>query len=208
MAPEKRTYRIPDQESHDKVLINKLGLTDPEQIARLETEGFIEAETSLLEELTDETIFDRNYIREIHRRALDRLYPSAGEYRSENIAEEEEDDFRFAAAQAVPQAMNNLEKGLLVHLPGYYDSREPLVGDIGTVHAELLFIHPFREGNGCTMRILANLMSIKAGYDLIDFSRVAEDRSVRKRYVESVQAVLDENYNPMIRLIDELLLPR
>lgn len=207
MAPQKKGYIATDTIQEGEVTINKLGLTDMEQIARAETVGFIGAEASLLEELTDETLFDRKYICEIHRRALDHLYPSAGEYRSDNIYEEDGGDMRFAAAQAVPQAMSNLENELLVHLPDQYDSRKPLVHDIGTVHAELLFIHPFTEGNGRTMRILANMMSLKAGYDTIDFSRLADDEFLIKRYRESIQDVLDENYTPMIRLIDELLLP-
>lgn len=191
----------------EEVLTNKLGLTDSEQIARAETAGFIGAEASLLEELTEETNFDRKYICEIHRRALDHLYPSAGEYRSENISEEDGEYFGFAAAQAIPQAMNNLENELLVHLPDQYNSKESLVHDIGTVHAELLFIHPFAIGSGRTIRILSNMMSFKAGFNAIDFKRLADDESLRKRYRESIQDVLDENYAPMIQLIDELLLP-
>lgn len=191
----------------EEVLTNKLGLTDPEQIARTETAGFIAAEASLLEELTEETIFDRKYIRKIHRRALDHLYPSAGEYRSDNISEEEGESVRFAAAQAIPQAMHNLENEWLIHLPHHYGSREALVRDIGTIHAELLFIHPFSIGSGRTIRILSNMMSLKAGYDALDYRRLADDEAMLRRYRQSIQDVLDENYTPMITLIDELLLP-
>lgn len=207
MTPQKSKFVVTEEMQGEEVLTNKLGLTDPEQIARAETAGFIGAEASLLEELTEETNFDRKYICEIHRRALDHLYPFAGEYRSDNIYEEDGENFRFAAAQAVPQAMNNLENELLVHLPDHYQSREALVHDIGTIHAELLFIHPFSVGSGRTIRILSNMMSFKAGYDAIDFRRLADDEFLRKRYRESIQDVLDENYSPMIKLIDELLLP-
>lgn len=205
MAPHNSKFEATETMQADDVITNKLGLTDPEQIARAETAGFIGAEASLLEELTEETNFDRKYICEIHRRALEHLYPSAGEYRSENIYEDDEENFRFAAAQAIPQAMNNLENELMVRLPDHYESRDTLVHDIGTIHAELLFIHPFSTGSGRAVRILSNMMSLKAGYDAIDFRRLADDELLLKRYRESIQDVLDENYTPMITLIDELL---
>lgn len=205
MAHDKRKDQVIADGDGEIIVLNKPGLTDPAQITRAETEGFIEAETALLAELTTKTNFDRKYICEIHRRALDHLYPTAGEYRSENIFEEDGGDARYAAAQAIPQAMSNLENSMLVRLPDVYDTREALVHDIGMVHAELLFIHPFSRGNRRTMRILANMMSLKAGYDFIDFCRLAEDEDMRRKYWEGVQAVLDEDYAQMIELIDELL---
>jgi cell filamentation protein len=207
MTSNKDKYQLIDEVQNVIIPQNIPGYTDMGQLARAETAGFIEAEASLLEELTDNTIFDRNYIREINRRALQHLYTDAGEYRSDNIFEEDSGEIRYAAAQAVPQAMNNLENTFLVRLPDRYEFREELVHDIGTIHAELLFIHPFTRGNGRTMRILANMMSLKAGYDVINYERLANDPILLKRYRNSIQAVLDENYMPMIELIDELLSP-
>lgn len=201
MDSEPGKYHIPKEESEGEVLPNKLGLSDPEDIGKKETEGFVEAETRLIEELTTETVFDGEYIREIHRKALHHLYTFAGEYRTVNMSKE---GFLFPAAKFVPQNMNLFEQQVLVHLPHHYDSRERLIRDVGRVHAELLYIHPFREGNGRTMRILANLMSYKAGYDMINFEPVEEEGEIRKRYIKGVQAALDEDYEPMINLIGEL----
>ncbi|MDZ7691604.1 MAG: Fic family protein [Balneolaceae bacterium] len=72
------------------------------------------------------------------------------------------------------------------------------------VHAELLLIYPFRDGNGRTMRMLANLMSYKQGYEEIDLEPIGSGGEMRKRYIKGVQAVQQENYEPMIQLIDEL----
>lgn len=200
MDSDQGKYHIPKQEEGE-VLPNKLDLSDPEEIGKKETEGFVEAETGLIEELTTETVFDCAYIRKIHRLALYNLYTFAGEYRTVNMSK---GGFLFPAAKYVPQNMNLFEQEVLVHLPHHYESRERLIRDIGRVHAELLYIHPFREGNGRTMRILANMMSYKAGYDMIDFEPVEKKGEMRKRYIEGVQAALDENYEPMNNLIREL----
>ena len=77
--------------------------------------------------------------------------------------------FPFAAAKFLPESMSVFEKEILSKLKNTYNKKEDLVRDIATVHGELLFIHPFREGNGRTARLLANLMSRKAGYKSLKF---------------------------------------
>lgn len=201
MASDTGKYQFPEGEREQEVLPNKLNITVPEEIGIKETEGFVRAETTLIEELTTESVFDCQYIRDIHRQALSHLYDFAGEYRSVNISK---DGFLFTAAHVIPDAMKAFERDVLLTLPHGHSQREDLIHDIGKVHAELLFIHPFREGNGRTMRILANMMSYKAGYDMIDFKPVEEGGEMRKRYIKGVQAALEEDYEPMIDLIGEL----
>lgn len=197
-------YQIPDGEEGGGILPNKLGITDKEELGEAEAEGFANAELELIEELTDETAFNVAYIRDIHRRALSHLYEFAGEYRGVNVSK---GDFFFAAAHVIPRAMQNFEQKVLLNLPHKYDSREQLIHDIGLVHAELLFIHPFRDGNGRTMRILANLMSYKQGYDEIDMEPVSKGGEMRERYIAGVQAATQEDYEPMIQLVRELFPP-
>ena len=201
MSSDSGKYQIPDGEEEGKILPNKLCITNKEELGEAEAEGFANAELELIEELTDETVFDVAYIRDIHRRALSHLYEFAGEYRSVNMSKE---GFHFAAAHVIPRAMQNFEQEVLLDLPHQYDGREQLIHDIGLVHAELLFIHPFRDGNGRTMRILANLMSYKQGYDEIDVEPISKGGEMRKRYIKGVQAAGEENYEPMIQLIGEL----
>lgn len=63
-----------------------LNISDPEEIGEAQANGFANAELELIEELTDETIFDTNYIRKIHYLAIAHLYEFSGEYRSVNIS--------------------------------------------------------------------------------------------------------------------------
>ena len=51
---------------------------------------------------------------------------------------------------------------------------------VAEVHAELLLIHPFREGNGRLARWLAELMSLQAGFPLPDYGFTGKGSSKRR----------------------------
>lgn len=195
-------YRIPDNESEGEVLKNKLGITDPHQIAVEETRGFAKAEYALINELTDQTRFDVDYICSIHKLALGEIYEFAGNYRTVNISKQ---GFHFSAAHVLPNSMLTFEREMLNDLPNAYESRDQLVKDIGSIHAELLYIHPFREGNGRTARVLANMMAFKAGYPRINFDPIAKRGDYRNKYIQGVQEALDQKYSIMTHIIDDLL---
>ena len=199
---EMSKYQIPDNEEEGEVLKNKLELTDPLEIATQETQGFANAEYALINELTDQTSFDVEYICRIHRLALSKVYEFAGNYRTMNMSKE---GFHFSAAHVLPRSMRTFEQGVLNELSDVYNSRNNLVRDIGVVHAELLYIHPFREGNGRAARILANMMAYKAGYPSINFDPIAKRGDYRNKYIRGVQQALDQEYTIMIELIEELL---
>lgn len=79
--------------------------------------------------------------------------------------------FLFPSALFIPQSMQFFEDEILKKLPDTYPDKASLAKDVAIVHGELLFIHPFREGNGRTARILANLMVRKQGYEGLRFDK-------------------------------------
>ncbi len=187
-------YTTNQEES--QCLPNLLGLTRPEEIAEAEFEGFLSAEIVLTESLTPTTRFNGEYIRNIHRLALKELYAFAGKYRTVNMSK---GGFLFPAALFIPQSMQTFEDEILNKLPDHYPDKKALIQDIAVVHGELLFIHPFREGNGRTARILANLMARKQGYEGLRFDKIKF-----REYVIAVQRVSEKNYLPMQRIIETI----
>ncbi len=187
-------YDIPEEQA--EILPNKLGLTKAEDIAISEFDGFLEAEILLTESLGSKTRFTTEYILNIHKLALNHLYTFAGKYRNVNLSK---GGFQFSSALYLPQSMKDFNNEILVKLPDTYSDEKSLIKDVATVHAELLFIHPFREGNGRTARILANLMVRKAGYNPIEFSKIREEAF--KQYISAVQMAALKNYQPMTDLI-------
>ena len=176
-----------------EILQNLLGLTDEEAIHNAEFEGFLTAEILFTENLTSKTKFTVKYICDIHRTALKELYSFAGHFRSVNISK---GGFVFPAGRFIPDNMRIFEEEILSHLPDYYTDRQGLIKDIAKVHEELLFIHPFREGNGRTARILANLMARKQGHTGLNFRRVNFDE-----YIIAVQQVARKDYSRMEEII-------
>lgn len=80
-----------------------------------------------------------------------------------------------------------------------YSGKEELIKDIAIVHGELLLIHPFRDGNGRTARVLANLMSRKAGYNGLLFEKIKEKQF--ENYVLAIQNCATKDYSKMISFI-------
>ena len=64
----------------------------------------------------------------------------------------------------------------------------------------MLFIHPYREGNGRTARLVATMMAIQAGYNGFDWT------VVEKRFEEYVSAIQQLNLALMTDLLRGALL--
>ncbi len=186
-------YDAPGHE--DEILPNLLGLSDKRAIELAEGEGFFRAELVLYEELGDDTIFDVTYIKRIHHLALAHLYAFAGKLREVNISK---GGFAFPAARFLEPSMREFETNVLKKEPAVPGSREALISHMAMVHGELLFIHPFREGNGRTARLLLDLMAMKHGYAKLDFQPMKERFD---EYVAAVQRAASGDYASMERLI-------
>ncbi|MDN3580449.1 Fic/DOC family protein [Mucilaginibacter flavus] len=187
-------YTTPDDQN--EILPNLLGLKSYDEIVESEFEGFLKAEIMLAESLTKRTKFNLNYILNIHKTALSHLYSFAGKYRSVNLSK---GGFPFAAARFLPSTMTAFEQEILLNLPSAYKIKDDLIRDVAVVHGELLFIHPFREGNGRTARILANLMMQKQGYKRLQFEKIGEQEF--EFYVLAVQQAAEKRYDKMEQLI-------
>lgn len=83
--------------------------------------------------------------------------------------------------------MADFERGSLKrHTPCHPASPDRLAEALAEVHVEFVLIHPFREGNGRTARILAVLMGLQAGLPALYFDRLSGRR--RQEYFAAVRA--------------------
>jgi cell filamentation protein len=194
-------YRVPDNE-REGLLPNLLGITNEKELELEEARGFVTAQIDLRASLDENTQFDLAYIMNIHKLALGHIYDFAGKPRKVDMSK---GGFRFPSALHLNASLQTFDKDILSKVRGSYKSEKHLIEDIATVHAELLFIHPFREGNGRTARILANLMAEKAGYDRLPFEKF-DNEEMFKRYIKAVQMTAG-TYEPMKALIALLFQP-
>ncbi len=185
--------------SNSRVLANKLGISDPEEMEDIEL--------SLLNGLHDDVIGSAEAdqpitvadICEWHRSWLENVYVWAGRYRTLNMGK---GDFLFAASGQIQSLMDNLDKRILpVHTPCTGMSEDRLTEAIAVVHVELILIHPFREGNGRLSRLLANVMALQAGWPELDYTPWDDSKT---DYVASIQSGMTD-YGPMKGLVRRVL---
>ena len=139
-------------------------------MSRLESQALEVATNLAVDEIDVDHRFTAEDIRSLHRLWLDEIYAWAGEYRSVNLSR---DGFLFAVPQQIPRLMEELEAGpLRDYTPCHAASLEAQATALAVVHAELILIHPFREGNGRCARLLATLMGLQAGLPPLNFDRV------------------------------------
>jgi cell filamentation protein len=196
-------YQTPYDQNEQ--LPNLLGLRSAEEIGLAEFEGFLKAEIVLSGQLTNRTSFTCRYIQKIHRQALGHLYGFAGKWRDVNLSK---GGFVFASAHFLPTSMQTFEADILKMLPNRYSDINRLIHDLATVHAELLLIHPFREGNGRTARLLANLMCRKQGLNALQWGKIEPNEGAEisfANYIHAVQQASGHNYKPMKRIIGAIL---
>lgn len=190
-------YHTP--KSEDEILPNKFGLTDPEKIAEEEYRGFLRAEIKFESELDDISQFNWELLSSIHKTAFSHLYEFAGQLRQVNISK---GGFMFPAAKFLPTAVEEFEIEFLKPLTDSFEDYEELIKHVAPLHAEFLFIHPFREGNGRTARLFVDLIAMKNGFERFNFEKITEKSM--PEYIAAVQAAPDKNYEPMIQLFRSL----
>jgi cell filamentation protein len=197
-------YRVSGREafqpgSKGKVLSNLLGITSVRAMEEAELAAAIEAEHTLIGLYDEQHTFNRRDINRIHRLFLGKIYAWAGITRDVNMSK---GGFTFAGANVIPQLMNDLERGVLAqHTPCRGATIEEIAEHIAVVHVEVLLIHPYRDGNGRTARLLATLMAYQAGMPGIDFGFIGSRGKEFERYVAAVQAGLNNDYAPMTAIV-------
>ena len=140
---------------------NKLGITDSAQLAREEEKISKAKAKELFESGILDSLHPGTYVTlaRIHEFLFDEIYDFAGKMRTVNIAKE---NFRFAPLMYLQVSLENIDK-----MPqSSYD-------EIIEKYVEMNIAHPFREGNGRSMRIWLDLILKKELHQVIDWSKVS-----------------------------------
>jgi cell filamentation protein len=182
--------------SRNRVLRNRQGITTVRELERHESESLLATTQQTIDETRVDQQFTAEDVRRMHYRWLGEIYEWAGEYRSVNVAK---GSFMFAAANQIPRLMRDFELGVLrEYTPCQFESTVDQAKAIATVHAELILIHPFRDGNGRCARLLSVLMGLQSGLPPLDFGGI---RAAKKRaYISAVHSALGRDYAPMIEV--------
>lgn len=144
-------------------LENKLGITDPAELAREEERLSKKKAAELydsgyLDKLTPGTYAT---LAEIHRFLFSDIYDFAGKIRDVNLAK---GNFRFAPLMYLDASLKNIEK-----MP------QSTFDEIVEKYVEMNIAHPFRDGNGRSARIWLDIIFKKELGMVVDWSRVDKE---------------------------------
>lgn len=187
--------------SRGRVLRNQLGIRRVRDMEQVESEALIATQNALLDQYTLTHRFTAADVCDIHRQWLGAIYPWAGEYRAVNVSK---GSFMFAAAAQVPRLMEAFERRELAQetpCDGMDLARLTLA--LARTHAELVLIHPFREGNGRCARMLSYLMAVQAGLPSLDFSPLTGRG--KPAYFAAIQTAMGSDYAPLETLFSKVI---
>lgn len=146
------------------VLRNRLNLRDPDKLSDIERRLV----HSKALEAPPQGRFDRAHLMAHHRQLLGDLYDWAGKPRTVGIAK---GVYRFEPPERITKELDRVLRNLASekHLKGL--APEAFCDRAAEHFSDLNVIHPFRDGNGRTLRRFFEQLAGRAGYRL-DWSKV------------------------------------
>ena len=146
------------------VITNRLGITDSPTLAREEERISKKAATTLFEEniLNDMPSGTWTTLQRIHTILFQDIYDFAGALRSVNIVK---GNFRFVPVMYLAEAVRTIE-----------DMPQSTFEEIVEKYVEMNVAHPFRDGNGRSMRLWLDHMLCTELQKTIDWSQVDKEQ--------------------------------
>jgi cell filamentation protein len=176
--------------SRGRVLRNLLGITRVRDMNAAESQALELAQVAALDHYGPNHRFSADDVRALHRLWLGPIYPWAGEYRSVNIGK---GGFQFAHSPRIARLMAELERGALrQNTPCHAANDADAARALAEVHAELILVHPFRDGNGRLARLLALLMALQAGLPPLDFGPMSGRG--KRVYIAGIHTAMNRDY--------------
>lgn len=146
------------------VITNKLGITDSPTLAREEERISKKSATRLFEQnlLNNMSSGTWTTLQDIHKILFQDIYDFAGELRTVNISK---GNFRFVPVIYLSEAVKTIES-----MP------QNSFDEIVEKYVEMNVAHPFREGNGRSMRLWLDHMLCVELQQTIDWSQIDKEK--------------------------------
>jgi hypothetical protein len=146
------------------VITNKLGITDSPTLAREEERISKKSAARLFEQnlLNNMSSGTWTTLQDIHKVLFQDIYDFAGELRTVNISK---GNFRFVPVMYLSEAVKTIES-----MP------QNSFDEIVEKYVEMNVAHPFREGNGRSMRLWLDHMLCAELQKTIDWSQIDKEK--------------------------------
>lgn len=181
--------------------INKLDIRDLKILEAEERKLLLNGYLYFHKKLSEPTIFDEKYFKELHRKTFNKLYNFAGKYRTVNISK---GYTTFCQVRFLEQTSKEIFHKLASenYLKDYSAKRkEEFARKIAFFICELIALHPFFELNGRITRLFFDMIAIYNGYEYIDYQDALDiEDGDNKFIIASIDCMLG-NDNKMYQII-------
>ena len=172
----KYTYKGTD------ILKNKLGIKDEKLLKEYETR-IVAFKIATISTVILPMDYTPERLKFIHKYLFEDIFYFAGEYREENITK---GNFRFSEFEYIEENIQRIFNNIKIDEMKKMSFND-FVKQISYIMTELNVLHPFREGNGRTIRELVREICFDCGY-VIDWYEINHDDIL----MASIKAVVDE----------------
>ncbi len=172
-------YCYPDSD----MLKNKLNIREKDELKQAEEEITALKQYMLLESPIKGR-FTKTQLMKIHRFLFEDIYPFAGHIRREQISKGET---MFYPPHLIQQELDKVFAKLRSDNMLHETDRKRQIEHLSYIMSELNIIHPFREGNGRSIRELIRCMALHYGFSL-DWSLIDRDTMLEA----AVRSVVDD----------------
>ena len=187
-------------DAEQTVLANKLGLSTLETLQLAEEEALARAYESLLTEIRVDTPMTCNLTLHIHQRIFGELYDWAGRWRTVTISKL---GITWPPPRFVPQSMDDFERQMLrEYSPGELADDGQFCAAVAAIQGEFLTVHPFREGNARTIKLMTDLFAAQTGRPLLVYD---DSDAGRDQYILAAGEAFKMNYRPLTEVIHAAL---
>lgn len=148
---------------------NNSNIRNLEILEEKERELLIKGYNYFHKNLSESTIFDEKYFKELHAKTFNELYDFAGKYRTVNISKGYS---TFCQVRFLEQTSSEIFKRIASenYLREYSQKpKEEFAQKISFYMCELIALHPFFELNGRITRLFFDMIATYNGYEYIDY---------------------------------------
>lgn len=186
-----------------EICLNYAGCLDEEEINRREDEGVARAQEFIneLAEREEPVPLTIDIVRQVHVALMGEIYPFAGQWRTVHLHKGAGSIKWPLPPTGIQPLMEQLETDVFSRTPFISEDNDELFTFLAELMGEFLALHPFREGNGRTVFILASLILMQN--DLLPLD-VYDRRNDEERYYAACESArLQKNYSPLADQLEE-----
>lgn len=161
------------------VIFNNYGIKDYDMLKEVEATNSFKRLVELQKKPIDMN-FDKNHLNEINKYLFEDIYPFAGKYRDTNMPDEYGNFIDINGAGDIGRYLDDLlektERELMM-----VSSKQEFAELLSKIYEDLMKCHPFREGNGRTIREFVREFSVAKSRELgignleLDWSKVDKE---------------------------------